>query len=139
MLEMQSTTSGGSMKQAVKILYITPSLLLFTPTMLTACHSHVHPPEEVGVYEYKAGDIVTGQSCFSLAKDGTYSLGDAGDPLGQLALTDTPHEGHWRLHEDKDGQQLILNDSVLPIERTSSTVRVKVNEALRIYCELPQQ
>jgi hypothetical protein len=124
------------MKQMAKVL--TPSLLLLTSTMLTACHSHVQPPEEVGTYQYRAGDIDTGQSCFSLQKDGTYSLGDAGDPLGQLALTDAPKRGRWTLHEDADGQQLILGNAILPIERTSSAIRVKVNESTRIYCELPQ-
>ena len=127
------------MKQLMKMICLTPSLLLLTPIMLTACHSHVHSPEEVGTYEYRSGDISTGQSCFSLAKDGTYSLGDAGDPLGQLVLTDAPRQGRWRLHEDKDGQELILGDARLPIEHTSSAIRVKVNDGMRIYCDLPQQ
>ena len=121
------------MKQSIRII----SLCLM-PTMFTACRAHVHPPEEIGTYEYRAGNDDTGQSCFSLAKDGTYSLGDAGDPLGQLALTDTPRHGRWRFHEDADGQQLILGGAVLPIERTSNAIRVKVNESTRIYCELPQ-
>ena len=127
------------MKQTLKARCLALSILLLMPTMLTACHSHVHSPEEVGVYEFHSGDIATGQSCFSLAKDGTYALGDAGDPLGQLALTDTPRHGRWKLHEDQAGQELVLGDAVLPIERTSSTIRVKVNEGMHIYCDLPQQ
>ena len=114
------------------------SILLFLPTALIACRSHVHPPEEVGTYEYHSGDIATGQSCFTLDRDGTYSLGNAGDPLGQLVLTDTPKYGKWSLHDDANGQQLlILDKAVLPIERTSSFVRARVNDTLNIYCDLP--
>jgi len=111
---------------------------LFTLIALTACRSHVHPPEEVGTYEYHSGDIATGQSCFTLDRDGTYSLGNAGDALGQLVLTDTSPSGKWSLHDDANGQQLLLGDTVLPIERTSSVVRVRVNDGLGIYCDLPQ-
>jgi hypothetical protein len=111
---------------------------LFTPFALTACRSHVHPPEEVGTYEYHSGDIATGQSCFTLDRDGTYSLGNAGDPLGQLVLTDTPQSGKWSLHDDDSGQQLIIGNATLAIERTSSVVRVRVNDGLGIYCDLPQ-
>ena len=111
---------------------------LFTLAAFTACRSHVHPPEEVGTYEYHSGDIATGQSCFTLDRDGTYSLGDAGDPLGQLVLTDTPRSGKWSLHDDDSGQRLLLGDSTLPIERTPSAIRVRVNDGLGIYCDLPQ-
>ena len=124
------------MKQ--RFLSISPMLLLI-PAMLTACHAHVHSPEPVGTYEFRSGNIATGQSCFSLANDGTYALGDAGDPLGQLALTDAPKSGRWTLHEDETGQQLILGHASLPIVRTSTAIRVKVNEPMGIYCDLPQQ
>jgi len=116
----------------------TLSILLFTLIALTACRSHVHPPEEVGTYEYHSGDIATGQSCFTLDRDGTYSLGNAGDPLGQLVLTDTPPSGRWSLHDDANGQQLILGDTALPIELKSSAIRVRVNDTLDIYCDRPR-
>jgi hypothetical protein len=114
------------------------SISLLTLIALTACRSHVHPPEEVGTYEYHSGDIPTGQNCFTLERDGTYSLGDAGDPLGQLVLTDTPRSGKWSLHDGANGQQLRLGDTVLPIELNSSAIRVRVNDTLNIYCDLPR-
>jgi hypothetical protein len=122
----------------MKRLAGTFSISLLTLIALTACRSHVHPPEEVGTYEYHSGDIATGQSCFTLDRDGTYSLGNAGDPLGQLVLTDTPQSGKWSLHDGDSGQQLIIGNATLAIERTSSVIRVRVNDGLGIYCDLPQ-
>jgi len=93
--------------------------------------------EAIGRYEYHSGNKGQGATCFVLSPDGTYFLGDAKEPLSDLSMSGSPSNGTWRLGSGTGREDLLIGGSALPIEGTSSSIRVTVNDDLGMYCDLP--
>lgn len=105
---------------------------------VSGCHNRSISQHDVlaGNYEYHLGNKAQGKVCFVLNSDGRYFLGDAHEPLSQPSMSGTSPHGKWELHSDTSGQTLIIGDSSLPIARTSSSIRVTVDDDLGMYCDL---
>lgn len=108
----------------------------FLLASLTGCRpGSVDRDNLVGRYEYHSGNKSQGTTCFILNSDGSYVLGDAVEPLGQISMSGTPSHGMWQLGSGT-GQELIIGRSALPVRRTSSSIRVTVDDDLGMYCDL---
>lgn len=88
-----------------------------------------------GLYEYDSGNRGTGTVCFVLSSDGTYAIGNASEPMKEILFSGTQSKGNWQLTGSSPDQKLRLGDSIFPIERTDSGVRVIVDHDQDIYCD----
>lgn len=88
-----------------------------------------------GLYTYDAGHQATREVCFVLAPDGTYALGNASAPVDKISLSGSPPSGNWQLTSSGQDQQIQIGNSSLPIEQTSSGVRVIVDADQGMYCD----
>jgi hypothetical protein len=105
---------------------------------LTGCgQKPVSVAQAAGSYEYHSGNRAQGVACFELRSNGSYTLGNAKEPLGSIAMTGSPPQGRWTLGGGTDHQELSIGKSSLPIERTHSSIRVTVDDDLGMYCDLP--
>jgi hypothetical protein len=111
---------------------------VFLSGCLLSCHDRTVNRDELdGRYEYHSGDRPQGSVCFVLSADGSYSLGDANQPLDDMSMKGTSPHGTWELSSDATGQKLFIGKSSLPVGRAGSSIRVTVNDDLGMYCELP--
>jgi hypothetical protein len=111
-------------------------LLAMSTTLYAGCGSKQLTSDNIsGLYEYDSGNRGTETVCFVLSPDGTYSLGNATDPVNVMTYSGTPSSGHWELLSVADNQRLSIGNSSLPIKRTSSGVRVVVDGDQDMYCD----
>jgi hypothetical protein len=113
--------------------------IVLSASLVGCRHRSINREDMVGSFEYHSGDKPQGSICFVLSSNGSYSLGDANQPLDDMSMKGGPPHGTWELSSDATGQKLFIGKSSLPVGREGSSIRVTVNNDLGMYCELQLQ
>jgi len=108
---------------------------VFVSASLLGCHGQLISRDALACrYEYYSGNKPQGTVCWVLNSGGGYVLGDANEPLSQFPMSS---HGTWELSSDDTGQKLIIGKTSLPVSRTSTSIRITVNDDLGMHCDLP--
>ena len=109
------------------------ALVAISATLEVGCGS-LDTKDVSGLYTYGSGSQATREVCFVLAPDGTYALGNAAAPANKFLLYGSPSTGNWQMTSGQD-QRIQIGNSSLPIEKTSSGVRVIVDTDQGMFCD----